>query len=192
MFDKWINEPLLVKKEINKIIITAAKNTDFFVDPATKHEINNAPLYVLNAEKEFTFFCKVKPHFNDVYDAGALMYYVGNTNWVKLAFEKTDLGYPAIVSVVTKGYSDDCNGEKIDLDTVWLKMSKKEKLLGLYFSVDGLEWKMHRLFKFDNGVGNRESYFGLETQSPFGQGCSVEFSNLELNNRSVTDFRKGR
>lgn len=192
MFNKWINKPLLVKKETNKILIAAAKNTDFFVDPATKQEINNAPLYVLNAENEFTFFCRVKPQFNDVYDAGALMYYVDNTNWVKLAFEKTDLGYPAIVSVVTKGFSDDCNGEKIDLDSVWLKMSKKEKLIGLYFSVDGLEWKMHRLFKFDDGVGNRANYFGLEAQSPFGQGCSVEFSNLELNNQSVTDFRKGR
>ncbi len=191
MFNKWINSPLFTKIEDDKIVIEAGSKTDFFRNPANGDLSHNAPLYVLKTADEFTFSCKVTPQFKKTYDAGGIMLYSDNYNWVKLAFEKTDLGYPAVVSVVTKDFSDDCNGEEVKEPYIWLKISKKEELCGLYYSFNKLEWKMKRLFKFESLKNNSDQYVGIEAQSPIGEGCSVLFSDFKYIEKAVEDFRKG-
>lgn len=190
MFEKWVNRPDSFLQEENKIIIEAESNTDFFVNPASKNVTSNAHLYMVSAGSEFTFSCRVKPFFESTYDAGAVMVYIDKYNWVKFAFEQTDIGYPAVVSVLTREYSDDCNGEEISFNSIYLKISKKEELTGLYYSLDGENWKMKRLFRFDNKK-QEDIYFGIEAQSPQGNGCKVEFSEMIVESKAVNDFRKG-
>jgi hypothetical protein len=124
---------------------------------------------------------------------------------VKLAYEYTDLGYPAIVSVATRGRSDDCNGEPVGRGEVWLKVSRRENLLGLYYSLDGEMWKMHRLLQLpeaahsrtDSGSGAADASggpgwrIGVAAQSPTGNGCPVDFRELSWSDRALDDFRKG-
>lgn len=190
MFEKWLNKPEKYQEENNRIIISAGGKTDFFVDPALNAVMSNAPLYMTEIKGDFSFSCKVKPLFKAKYDAGAVMLYIDDYNWIKFAFEKTDLGYPAVVSVLTKDYSDDCNGEEIPHDSIYLKMSRKEGLTGLYYSLDGIIWKMKRLFRFE-GNYYRNIFLGIESQSPVGEGCEVEFSEINLLEKPVKDFRKG-
>ena len=190
MFEKWLNKPEKYQEENNRIIISADGKTDFFVDPALNAIMSNAPLYMTEIKGDFSFSCKVKPLFKAKYDAGAVMLYIDDYNWIKFAFEKTDLGYPAVVSVLTKDYSDDCNGEEISSESIYLKISRKEGLTGLYYSLDGISWKMKRLCRF---VGNyyKSLFLGIEAQSPVGEGCEVEFSEMKLVNIAVDNFRVG-
>lgn len=187
MFDVWINKAQIFKENDGEVIIDAGEKTDFFIDPASDFKVGNAPIFARKADSDFTISCCITPAFLAHYDAGALMLYINETTWVKCAFENTDLGYFSVVSVVTRGVSDDANGEQISGSSIWLKMSRKDDVVGLYYSSDGINWKMVRLFKFTYKPG----LVGLEAQSPLGKSCSVEFKSIEFKHQSVEDLRKG-
>lgn len=190
MFKKWINQPKAYEEDNKTIMIEADKSTDFFVDPLSNYFVHNAPIYTFEVKGDFTFECKLTPDFSAFYDAGAIMYYIDDKTWIKFAFEMTDLGHTSVVSVVTNGVSDDANGERIEDKSIWLKLSKKDNVVGLHYSSDSIKWKMVRLFKYD-AINKEKAYIGVEAQSPAGAGCSVEFSDIKFTNDSARDFRKG-
>jgi hypothetical protein len=204
-----MGEPQQVRHGDSGVSFIAPGRTDFFRDPASREAIDNAPYLYRDAPSHFTFSTRVVPGFASRYDAGAILCYRDPESWVKLAYEYTDLGYPAIVSVATRGRSDDCNGEPVSLGEVWLKVSRRESLLGLYYSFDGEAWKMHRLLqlpgaaysgagsKAGSGSGSADASggpgwrIGVAAQSPTGDGCPVDFRELSWSDRAVDDFRKG-
>jgi hypothetical protein len=149
-----MNQPAAAEVGAEAIEIRAGAQTDLFRDPGTSGSISNAPVFYRAAPAEFTVGATVSPGFGATYDAGAIVFWLNEESWVKLAFEYTDLGYPAIVSVVTRERSDDCNGERMrEGDTVALRVSRREGLLGLYYAVDGGSWKMHRLLSLAGAAG---------------------------------------
>ena len=190
MFHTWKNEPELWEENQDKVTALAGPKTDWFVDPASDFKAGNAPLYMKEAPGAFTLTCKIRPFFENIYDAGSIMLYINSENWVKFAFENTDMGQKSVVSVVTDEVSDDANGEKITAESVWLKMSRKNRMIGLYYSLDSIQWKMVRLFR--HSIEETDTvYAGLEAQSPLGEKCRVEFSQITFTEKSVEDFRKG-
>ena len=68
-----------------------------------------APLLLGSYRGEFQFSALVAPAFGAAFDAGALIVREGPDRWLKLAFEAPE-GVPMVVSVVTRGSSDDANG----------------------------------------------------------------------------------
>ncbi len=190
MLTKWINKPTKVVETGRHIEITAGEYTNLFMDPSSDLRISNAPIYAMEAAGDFTFACRVKPHFGAVYDAGAVMVYQSEHQWVKLAFENTDLGHTAVVSVANNVLSDDANGEKIEAAAIWLKVTKKDSVIGLYHSSDAVKWSMVRVYRhcFD---ADAVMYVGLLAQSPMGQGCSVEFDSLTFSKEPVCNLREG-
>lgn len=190
MFTKWINNPKSVREDNGSIEILAGPGTNLFISAVGDFRASNAPIYVHEADQEFTLICQVQPSFSSVYDAGAIMLYISDENWVKFAYERTDLGHDAMVSVVTNGVSDDANGEKMTSEAVWMKLTRKDHAIGLYYSVDGVQWRMVRLFQHQ--IKQEEQvYVGLLAQSPIGQECRVQFRGLEYHGEAVKDFRKG-
>ncbi|MBT6218024.1 MAG: DUF1349 domain-containing protein [Candidatus Marinimicrobia bacterium] len=96
----WINEPVVPAVESeNAITITADKKSDFFRDPGSDFRVGNAHIYAIEAGSEFSFECRVKPTFTSEYDAGSIMFYASEEQWIKFAFENTDLGHTAVVAV---------------------------------------------------------------------------------------------
>ena len=191
-----MGEPQQLRHDEDQVSFAAAGGTDFFRDPASTDAIDNAPYLYRDAPSQFTFSVRVEPEFASRYDAGAILCYRDPETWVKLAYEYTDLGYPAIVSVVTRERSDDCNGEPVSGGQVWLKVSRRETLLGLYYSLDGRQWKMHRLLQIpepaDSALGSSGSWrVGVAAQSPTGDACRVGFRDLSWSDRAVDDFRTG-
>ena len=190
MFEKWMNKPEHYLREDKGIVITAGPKTDFFEDPLSDFSVSNAPVLYNEISGNFTFSCHISPKFGTTYDAGALIVYAGPENWIKLAFENTDLGYPSAVCVVTSGKSDDCNGERIETASVFLKISRKGDVFGTFFSENGKKWKMVRLFTCP--VGEVETVrLGLSAQSPLGSLCEVRFDSFRFSQRPVDNFRKG-
>lgn len=190
MFADWIGSPVDPEIEEKRVTFGSEGKTDYFRDPASEMVIGNAPYYWREATRSFTLTARVRPEFRATFDAGAILYYADEEHWTKLAYEFTDMDYPAIVSVVTRGRSDDCNGEAWPSGDVWLRVSRKEGVLGLYYGADGEEWKMHRLLAVP-GQEHSQGLVGLSVQSPTGQGCRVRFDHIEWNNAAVSDFRKG-
>lgn len=191
MLNTWINEAKNYTEENGNVVIDADKGTDYFIDPCSDFVAHNAHIYARVADGDFTFQCKVQPDFQTKYDAGAIMYYIDDERWIKFAFEYTDLGHKAVVGVVTNEVSDDANGEKIERDAIHLKMAKKDKVIGLYFSRDGENWRMARLFRYDVST-EKNAYIGVEAQSPVGEGCTVEFSEITYRDTAPEDMREGK
>ncbi|MBN1798887.1 MAG: DUF1349 domain-containing protein [Spirochaetales bacterium] len=190
MFTEWLNKPDTYAIEDNHIIIHAPAKTDYFEDPLSDYSMSNAPFLYREISGDFTFSCTILPDFTNTYDAGAVLFYADRKHWIKFAFENTDLGYPAVVSVVTNEKSDDCNGQKIEADAITLKISRKQKVIGLYYSPDNADWKMTRLLHFSHGSQN-STRIGISAQSPAGNGCRVIFKKFEIKNQAILDFRKG-
>jgi regulation of enolase protein 1 (concanavalin A-like superfamily) len=170
----------------NEIFIKAGGKTDFFVDGCNEYKKANAPFYYSFAEDDFIIRSKICPEFINIYDAGCLLIYESDDKWIKLAFENTDLGYTSVVSVVTNGTSDDCNGEKINQDNVWLQIIRKGENWALHYSTDGEKWKMVRYFRLDF---DKQVKIGICAQSPTGDFCKVKFEYLQICDNIYSDIR---
>jgi uncharacterized protein len=169
--------------------IEAPQGTDFFIDPGSETSKTDAPFYCTEIHGDFILRCEVAPQFSETYDAGFLCAYESSSRWIKLAFERTDLGYQSVVSVVTDGTSDDCNGERIEGDSIWLQIVRKNTTWCLHHSHDGRQWKMARYFFMEM---NQKVMIGIAAQSPLGKGCLARFKYLAVDKMTYDDIRFAR
>ncbi|MFD2036272.1 DUF1349 domain-containing protein [Belliella marina] len=176
--------------ESDKLIIKSSAEQDNFNDPDGKLSNNSAPVLLTKIDntKPFTFTAKVTPTFNDVYDAGTLYIYQNPKSWLKFAFEKDERMKTRIVTVRTIGTSDDNNHDIVESENVYMKISSDGKTMGFYYSLDKENWQLVRLFRNDYP---EETWIGLGSQSPIGDGSSVAFEECSLTSKSVEDFRMG-
>ncbi len=107
----WKNKPLSSTSDaVQQINITAGGDTDWFIDPAGGQGKNNAPIALfMPPDSAFCLQARVTVGFASTYDAGTLFVYSNDALWAKLCFEYSPQQQPMIVSVVTRGVSDDCN-----------------------------------------------------------------------------------
>ena len=103
------------------------------------------------------------------FDAGALVLHAADHTWVKLALERSRRATAMIVSVVTRGLSDDANGRVVTGDGVWLRVSRIGAACALHASDDGERWELVRHFALDAPDGLAA---GFLAQSPTGEGCT--------------------
>ncbi len=172
----WRNSPAAWNVKDGVLTIKSPGKTDWYVEPTGEHRVASSPLLLIPAPKDFWFSAKVSVDFHSRFDAGALAVYADETNWVKFAFESQNGKTGAIVSVVTRGLSDDNTGAAIEGDSVYLKVSKTGQAIFLYFSIDGKRWNLTRAFN----LGPEQSLqFGFSAQSPTGVGSTVTFSEIQ-------------
>lgn len=172
------------------IELLSAGKTDFFLAPDGSSCKTNAPLLLAETDntRPFTFIAKVIPEFKNIYDAGAVFVYVDNEFWQKFAFEMDEEKNTRIVTVRTKGSSDDNNHSIIIQESVYLKISSDTRQIGFYYSRDKEIWNMARLYR--NDFPDR-IYLGISSQSPTGDGNQTLFENISLTDTPVNDFRMG-
>lgn len=192
-FTEGLNGPMDACVEIkdNKITMKAGKETDFFIEPGTPpYEFANAPLLLKQVDntKPFTFSFKTTPIHTVKYDAGMAFIYIDNKNWLKFAFEADERLNKRLVTVKTKDFSDDNNHDAVKSPSVYLKISSDTKVVGFYYSIDGKEWQLVRIFKNEYPSVLR---LGIGTQSPAGNGNSSVFEDVQFTEQSVKDFRMG-
>ncbi len=182
---EWKNQPVSWKYEEGVLTMEAGPITDWFISPAGDKQFFNAPILLFPAAHEFILTATISAAMPVKWDAGALMVYVNDTTWAKFAFEKTVYLEPTVVSVVTKGISDDCNSEVVRADSVRYRVVKQGDAIGFFRSTDGAGWKMVRKFTFGAVEGLKA---GFAVQSPAGQGTTASFSGIEYRVGSVRDF----
>jgi hypothetical protein len=171
----WRNNPADWNVREGVLTIKSAAKTDWYIAPPDGKHAANSPLLLFPAPKEFWFSAKVSVDFKAQFDAGALIVYADEKNWVKFAFESPNGKTGGIVSVVTRGLSDDNTGTMIEGNSVYLEVSKTGQAIFLFFSTDGEKWNVTRAF---NLGPEQPLQFGFSAQSPTGGGATATFSNI--------------
>jgi regulation of enolase protein 1 (concanavalin A-like superfamily) len=109
-------------------------------------------------------------------------------NWAKVCFEKTDFGTTAVVSVVTRGLSDDANGANLAVPDTWLQMVRAGNVFALHYAPDGQQWRMVRVFHLDVPETIR---VGIVAQCPVGQGTTIDFLSFSIDKHTIANARSG-
>jgi len=135
----------------------------------------NSPRLVFQPADDFVLSTRATVDFRTQWDAGVLVLYVNDDTWAKLCFEMTGEKHPAIVSVVTRGLSDDNNSIAITGKQVYLKIAKAGQAIFFYASEEGQNWKIIRTFSFGPDAKVRA---GFSSQSPVGEGCTTVFDQI--------------
>ena len=187
---QWKNDPLDWKVEPGpNLAILAGGNTDLFIDPAGTMAKDNAPAALFAPPDEnFLLSARVTVQFASTFDAGVLQVRERDDLWAKLCFEYSPQGQPMIVSVVTRGTSDDCNSVPIAGQTVYLRMARNAQTFAFHYSLDGRYWHMVRYFTL-GWLGALR--VGFSSQSPTGQQCRAVFSEISYRAGTLTDNRSG-
>lgn len=176
------------RTETGGLRIEAGARTDLFVDPLGSAESLNAPRLLAALPGDFQFSARVAVDFGETYDAGVLLLWVDYYSWAKLCFERSPDGDPMVVSVVTRGVSDDSNAFVVKDDHVWLRVSRLGRAYAFHASTDGTTWQFVRYFSLgDHG----KAQIGLEAQSPMGPGCRVTFESLAYTPKRLAELRDG-
>jgi hypothetical protein len=173
----------------------AAAHTDIFIDPRAvapleaRSILNAATLLGVPPHGDFQFSTCVSVDFAFTYDAGVLILWIDDANWSKLCFEYSPAGTPMIVSVVTRGVSDDADAFVVDGQTVWLRVSRIGHAFAYHASLDGSIWRLIRYFALaDSSTPPR---LGFEVQSPTGDGCLARFGEIQFMREPLRDLRDG-
>jgi regulation of enolase protein 1 (concanavalin A-like superfamily) len=166
----------------------AGPRTDLFVDPATGETTLNAPRLLAPAPAgDFQLSARVSVEFGSTYDAGALLLWSGDDTWTKLAFEYSPQGDGMVVTVVTRGLSDDANGYTVHGPAVWLRVARVGAAYACHASRDGARWDFVRHFSL-NPVATA---VGFEVQSPLGESCRASFTDIGFRPATLPDLRDG-
>jgi regulation of enolase protein 1 (concanavalin A-like superfamily) len=179
--------------------LLAQAKTDLFVDPAGGGRPALTAPRLLGAPPagDFTLSARVSVRFAETFDAGVLLVWVSDDVWAKLCFERSPQGPPMVVSVVTRGASDDANGFTVDGSVLWLRVARVGPAWAFHASTDGSYWHFVRHFALpgDRATGSAEdsaaALVGFEAQSPLGAGCAVTFGEITFTEGRLTDLRSG-
>lgn len=172
--------------------LSSTERSDIFCDPNGKLTSSTLPILLTAVDntKPFTLTAKVTPGFTDegLYNAADLFVYANDTLWQKLCYEQDERGNHRIVTVRTRGTSDDNNHQQLDVPAVYLRLSSDAKTLASYYSFDKKEWHMVRLYE---NYYPAQIWVGLASQCPTAGVCTSLFEEISLEQTSVGDFRTG-
>jgi regulation of enolase protein 1 (concanavalin A-like superfamily) len=185
---EWVGMPIEVEVGDRFIVMSAPPQTDWFTDPETTQVIASASALVCRPKTEFMLAAQVEVSFASAFDAGALVLWSSTQSWAKLCFEYSPQGEPMIVSVVTRGESDDSNAVVIESSNVWLRVSGLGDAHAFHYSTDGEQWHFVRYFRLDT-YGSVD--VGFEAQSPLGAGCVARFSKISYMAERLAGLRSG-
>lgn len=171
------------------VTVESGPRIDVFVDPQTGEVIATAAQALAPAPAgNFQLSARLKVGFRSTFDAGVLLVWFDERHSAKLCFELPPQGKPTIVSVITRGVSDDANGWPVTGDEVWLRISRIGAAWALHAGADGRTWALARFFQLDSEL---PAQVGILAQSPLGDGCTVRFDQLTVVEHRLVELRDG-
>lgn len=184
-----------VDEQASTVVATAEPRTDIFIDPGgaatldAESMLNAATLLGDPPAGDFRFSARATVGFEATYDAGVLLLWIDERHWGKLCFEFSPAREPMVVSVVTRGVSDDANAFVVPGPSVWLRLSRIDQAYAYHASTDGKHWRMIRFFRVTESPVSVK--VGFEAQSPTGDGCTVTFDDIRFVGERLGDLRDG-
>jgi regulation of enolase protein 1 (concanavalin A-like superfamily) len=189
----WLDDVGDATVERGMLTMHAAPKTDWFNDPAGPARVANAPALMCRVSGDFQLEATINVDFAATFDAGVLFIHQTADDWAKLCFERDPKGQPMVVTVVTRGVSDDSNEPAIMGNTVRVRVSRFGTALAFHYAHRGLDgtalWVLSRLFALRSPA--LPMRVGFLTQSPTGDGCTARFSDVVFVPATLLDPRDG-
>ncbi|MCZ4121135.1 DUF1349 domain-containing protein [Streptomyces sp. H39-S7] len=181
--------------EDGELVITTGPGQDRFVHPGREPKVPaaDAPrLLGTPPEGDFQLIARVTPRLRSAGDAGALCLEVADDQWAKLCLELSPARY-TVVSVVTRGRSDDANSYEVPGDHVWLRITRTGRAFAFHASDDGERWTFVRLFTLGTEREAAVASVGFMAQcpSPDADGCTAVFDRIVFRPWAPGDLRDG-
>jgi uncharacterized protein len=174
---EWGNVPLDWNiGDGSALSITAGKKTDWFAYAGGGPKQDSSPRLLFKPSDDFVLSAKVAVDFHATWDAGGLALYANDSVWAKLCLEMTVDKHPAIVSVVTRGLSDDSTSIPVTGSSVYLKVAKAGQAIFFYASPDGQAWTIIRTFSLAPETSFR---VGFSSQAPVGDKNTAVFTQIQ-------------
>lgn len=172
------------------LALTSGAKSDLFIDPAGEEGArpDAGRLTGLPPDRDFTLATRVTVRFGDVFDAGVLLLYLSERRWAKLCYELSPQRHPTVVTVVTRGTSDDGNSFETAGAPIWMRITRSGRAWAFHASEDGAYWRLVRYFTLGEASGAR---VGFLAQSPAGPGCTAVFDSIAYNPGAPADLRDG-
>ena len=184
----WLNQPQTWDLSLDsQLTITTVAKTDWFIDPQGSVNLSNAPVLLFATSGPCILSAQVTVNHMATYDAGVIMVYENPSMWAKLCVELSPQRIPTVVSVVTKGLSDDCNAFPVN-GPMYLRVARLEQAYAFHVSQNGIDWNLIRYFKIED---TKNAQMGFLTQSPTGNGCTAFFRDIRFEERLLEDIRSG-
>jgi regulation of enolase protein 1 (concanavalin A-like superfamily) len=177
------------------VVAAAPAHTDFYINPGGEESadaeslLNAATLLGTPPDGDFQLSARVTVDFQSQYDAGVLFLSVDEQHWAKFCFEFSPAAEPMVVSVVTRGVSDDANAFVVPERSVRLRVSRVDRAYAYHACTDVKTWRLIRVFGLGDAVTNHR--VGFAAQSPTGDGCTVTFDEIRFMQQRLTDLRDG-
>ena len=171
----WQNEAAEWNVNANSLPLTAGKKTDWFVYPGGGYTANSSPRLLFKAADDFMLSTKVEVKAHATYDAGCLALYASTSTWAKLCLEAQADHRLDVISVITRGSSDDATSFAASGTSIYLKIAKADGTIFFYASEDGKAWTIIRKLTLPPSDG---LLTGFSAQSPDGNGASALFTDF--------------
>ena len=172
---QWQNEISGWSATDQSLTVVSGPKTDWFEWPGGDYRADSAPRLLFKTDGDFSFSMQVDVTARKTYDAGCLAMYGTATKWAKLCLEAQANGDLSVISVVTRGLSDDVTSFPVSGTSTYLKAAKDHNVLFFYASKDGKAWEIVRKFNLDSQDG---FWVGFSAQSPDGDGATARFTNF--------------
>jgi regulation of enolase protein 1 (concanavalin A-like superfamily) len=173
---RWLGTPVDATLDGDVLRMTAGPRTDRFVDPEGLAGVVSAPALVgplgtagtAGADGDFQLSARATVELASTFDAAVLLVWIDEQTFAKLCFELSPQGTPMIVTVVTRGLSDDADAFTVDGDAVWLRVGRRGATLAFHASTDGRRWDMVRYFALPTDA---ERTWGSPSSAPPGSAA---------------------
>lgn len=172
------------------LVVGSGPKNDYFNDPASGLKLASAPSALMDTdEPSFILGAHVSLAGQACFDAGLIFVRTGPDHWAKLCLELSPAGSPTVVSVVTRGVSDDCNCAVLPSPSVHLRVARTPNTFAFHYSLDGRYWHLVRYFSLGQPASVQ---IGWVAQSPMGDGCEATFSQFFHRTGELANLRDGR
>ena len=189
----WLDNVGDATVEHGMLTMHTTPKTDWFNDPAGPTRVANAPALMCRVRGDFQLEATINVAFAATFDAGVLFVHQTTDDWAKLCFERDPTGQPMVVTVVTRGVSDDSNEPVVIGNTVRVRISRFGAAFAFHYARSGQDgttsWVLSRLFALRSPA--LPMRVGFLTQSPNGAGCTARFSDVVFTPTTLLDPRDG-
>jgi uncharacterized protein len=172
------------------VVLTGGPKSDLFIDPAGDGTGPDAGRFLGQPPAgDFTLRARVDVGFRTAFDAAVLLVHVSESVFAKLCFEYSPTGHPTVVTVVTRGTSDDCNSFEVDGTSVRLRITRSGRIWAFHASTDGTRWRLVRYFTLGEHESGQTARVGFLAQSPFGESCRAVLDEIAFSHGAPADLR---
>ncbi|MDM8159698.1 DUF1349 domain-containing protein [Labilibaculum sp. K2S] len=164
--------------------ITSNEKTNLFNSPSGNYYMQNAPMVLFHPDGNFIISAKITAELREVYDVASLVIYQDNNLWAKLCFGNS---IKKETTVVTRGFSDDCNSIKITDDFVYFSIAKKGEEFSFHCSTDNVNWELVRHFRLE--CNDSSLMLGFAVHCSKGEKFSAVFSDINYSKNVLENMR---